>query len=585
MQEFNTIPRQGSFGTIIDLINANFSLATVAINGVDYSTRRNKGFFLSAEALGTAIPSPKVGDWALVKGSGETTFPCPIYICSTDGVWTNSGETYDGEDIPLSDYLTLAAFNTWKAEMEAILDQLDTYRNLKGFLSLQSPNSIYITDGNGNVVASIDDSGISSISFNVKDTNGATWGAFNGDLAVSMTNIRDCFRFRERSLRIADSNGNYALELDARGVFDVKAIGNNLRNIIANISNGDSTPDYITTEYLDTLHKVQALQGSDTFSFAFITDLHFCNEDAPNDESVKATLRNGVQNAMKSIAKLSKEYPLATVVANGDYMQLPTQHTKQMGIDCLMDVNKWMSDVHCPNFALCGNHEYSFSGNALDSSNLGLTRNEIYNYLSRRYVTSEVKKAAERVYYQIDDADGVVFVYITTTGACATLGTNISTSGIETDLKDGYDAVMAANTSNYPYILFSHYSINLPNGGLLAQVNNNVGLTINYFNATGDVLLYIGGHIHSDWALVHTYDNKSTLVVSCLQAGAWTNEESQDGITYSHTSNSATESAFTVFTVNRTTGKLHCTRFGLGRDRAINYNSTSGTIGAITYSD
>lgn len=585
MQNFNTIPKQGSFGTVIDLINANFSLATVAINGVEYTTRRNKGFFLNAEALEEAFPEPTIGDWALVKGSGNTTFPCPIYVCTTAGTWSDSGETYEGGEIPLSDYLTLSVFNTWKSEIEAFLQSLETYRGLKGFLSLQSPSSINVTDNDGNIVATIDANGVSSISFNVKDSSGAAKGTFNTDMAIALTNIRECIRFREKSLRIADSNGNYAVEIDARGVFDAKAVGNNLRNIIANISGGASTPDYITEEYIDTLHKVQALQDNDTFSFGFITDLHYCNEDAPIDESTKATLRNGVQNAMKSLSRFSKEYPLATVVANGDYVQLPSQHTKQMGIDCIMDINKWMADVHCPNFALCGNHEYSFSGNPLDSSNLGLTRNEIYNYLSRKYVTSEVKKAAERVYYQIDDADGVVFVYITTTGACATLGVSISSSGIEQDLKDGYDAIFAANTNNYPYILFSHYSINLPQSGLLAQVNHNVGLTIDYFNASGNVMLFVGGHIHSDWALVHTNGGKSTLVVSCLQAGAWTNEESQDGVTYSHTAASATESAFTVLTVNRTTGKVHCTRFGLGRDRAINYNSTSGTIGAITYSD
>ena len=97
MQEFNAIPKQGTFGTVVDLINANFSLAKVAINGVEYSTRRNKGFFVSSTALSTAIPSPKAGDWALVKGSGSSAFPAEIYICQTDGTWADSGETYDGD--------------------------------------------------------------------------------------------------------------------------------------------------------------------------------------------------------------------------------------------------------------------------------------------------------------------------------------------------------------------------------------------------------------------------------------------------------------------------------------------------------
>lgn len=459
------------------------------------------------------------------------------------------------------------------------------WQSIAGSVKIREANALHVTDDEGNVAASVDENGVSSTAFNVKDNSGGLVGSYDSEMAVAMRNVRECVRMREKGLRITDGEGNYCVTVDARGVFDVKAIGSNLRSIITDITGGGSMPDYIKDEYSDTLLKVQSLQGSDTFSFGFITDLHFCNEDTTFDASTKTTLRRGIENAMAALARFSKEYPLATVAANGDYMQLPSTHTKQMGIDCLMDVNRWMSAVLCPNFALCGNHEYSYSGNPLDSSNLGLTRSEIYNYLSRRYVTSEVRKAAERVYYQIDDADGVVFVYITTTGACATLGVSIGDTGIEDDLKDGYDAIFAVNTNDYPYILISHYSNNLPSSGTAAQVNHNVGHTIDYFNASGTVLFYIGGHVHSDWALVHTSGGKSTLVVSCLQAGAWTNEQSQDGVTYSHVPGTATESAFSIFTVNRLTGKLHCTRFGLGRDRAINYNSTSGTVGAVTYSD
>lgn len=452
-------------------------------------------------------------------------------------------------------------------------------------VKIRESNAVHVADANGNVVATAGEDGVSAASFNVKDSGGNVVGKYDSDMATAMGGVRECVRMRDKGMFVTDGDGNIAAQIDARGAFDVKAIGSNLRGIIADMSGGGSMPEYIKTEYSETLEKVQALQGSDTFSFAFITDLHFCNEDATYDAATKATLRDGVQHSMAALAKLSKEYPLATVVANGDYTQLPSTHTKQMGIDCIMDINRWMADVHCPNFALCGNHEYSYSGNPLDSSNFGLSRSEIYNYLSRRYVTGEVRKAAERVYYQIDDADGVVFVFITTTGACATLGVSISTSGIEDDLKAGYDTVMAANAGGYPYILFSHYSNNLPSGSTAARVNPNIGYTIDYFNAAGTVLFYVGGHVHSDWALVHSSGGKSTLVVSCLQAGAWTNEQSQDGVTYSHVAGTATESAFSVFTVNRLAGQVHCTRFGLGRDRTINYNATSGTVGAVTYSD
>lgn len=126
MQDFNAIPKQGTFGTVVDLINANFSLAKVAISGVEYSTQRNKGFFVSSTALTTAIPSPKVGDWALVKGSGSTAFPAAIYVCQTAGTWADSGETYTGDTIDLANYLTIAAFNTFKSQLDTTLCGFNT---------------------------------------------------------------------------------------------------------------------------------------------------------------------------------------------------------------------------------------------------------------------------------------------------------------------------------------------------------------------------------------------------------------------------------------------------------------------------
>lgn len=532
MQDFNAIPRQGTFGTVVDLINANFSLAKVAINGVEYSTRRNKGFFVSSTALSTAIPSPKAGDWALVKGSGSSAFPAEIYICQTDGTWADSGETYDGDEIDLADYLTIAAFNTWKGEVEEFLESLETYRALKGNLSLQLQNCFYI----------------------------------------------------------ADNNGNVALELNENGVFDVKAIGANLLAIIQKeIGDTGKLPTYLVDEYNATLHSVQSITGTDVFSFGFMTDLHFCNEDSIYDEATITNLRTGVKNAVSALRKFSREFPLSTVVMNGDYQQHPTSNTKQMGIDVLMDINEWMADIDAPKFALCGNHEYSYSGGPVNSTtNFGLSRDEIYNYLSQKYVHNGIKKAAERVYYQIDDTNGVVYVYITTTGACATLYHSITDSGIETDLKNGYDAVMAANTSDYPYIIFSHYSVEISTSTTpaTASVNGNIEKTIDYFKDNDcELIAYIGGHCHADW--VKVYDD--TVVISCLQSGLWTNNPSQDGTTYSHSLRSATESAFSIFTVNKATGKIHCSRFGLGVDRVINYSATNSqtqstqTIGLVTY--
>lgn len=69
----------------------------------DFQIRNGKssaGLYPTSSALEAAWPSPKVGDYAFVGDS----FPAAIYVCETEGEWTDSGEEYDGDSVDLSDY-------------------------------------------------------------------------------------------------------------------------------------------------------------------------------------------------------------------------------------------------------------------------------------------------------------------------------------------------------------------------------------------------------------------------------------------------------------------------------------------------
>lgn len=62
--------------------------------------KTSAGLFSTAEALAEKYPTPEVGDYAFV-GEG---FPAAIYVCTTAGEWSDSGETYEGDSIDLQDY-------------------------------------------------------------------------------------------------------------------------------------------------------------------------------------------------------------------------------------------------------------------------------------------------------------------------------------------------------------------------------------------------------------------------------------------------------------------------------------------------
>ncbi len=101
MENFNVVPSVGTFGNSVATINANFNQAKVAIERVQHLTSKGKGLFATLTALQTAIPSPKVGDWAAVGSS----FPAELYVCNTAGTWTDRQQTVGAGDIDLSDYM------------------------------------------------------------------------------------------------------------------------------------------------------------------------------------------------------------------------------------------------------------------------------------------------------------------------------------------------------------------------------------------------------------------------------------------------------------------------------------------------
>ncbi len=122
MQYLNVIPNTDTtFGEAMNKVNENFSLTMVAINDIEYSTRRNKGLFGTSAALSAAIPSPSVGDWALVG----TSFPAAIYVCEDDGTWTDSGETYSGDNVSLNDYLSKSEFSNFEEDVNDRFERIE----------------------------------------------------------------------------------------------------------------------------------------------------------------------------------------------------------------------------------------------------------------------------------------------------------------------------------------------------------------------------------------------------------------------------------------------------------------------------
>lgn len=100
--ELNTINKTGTWSEAAGRLNNNFSKTSTEVEKVKQNSIRNKGLFPTLESLKAAVPSPVVGDWAVV---GDT-IPGPIYQCKTKGIWSATGTTGGGGSVDLSGILS-----------------------------------------------------------------------------------------------------------------------------------------------------------------------------------------------------------------------------------------------------------------------------------------------------------------------------------------------------------------------------------------------------------------------------------------------------------------------------------------------
>ncbi|MBP5332382.1 MAG: metallophosphoesterase [Lachnospiraceae bacterium] len=321
-------------------------------------------------------------------------------------------------------------------------------------------------------------------------------------------------------------------------------------------------PSYYQTEFATTKASVESHSTNDSYNVLFMTDLHFSSKGSGYNED---RLRDPLFKTIKAAKKFVAEVPVNQFVLNGDYMQMPENFTKEMGISNIAELNEMFDGISVPFMPLEGNHEADYrTGNP--SAGNGLTADEVYQLLSKKWVGKNgIKKVSINTYYRIDDVNEVCHVFVST----------FTTGAMKTAILADFASVVSANTNDYPYIIYNHF------GNTPTDVETQTKDSIDYIKNTlgKTIIAWISGHKHFDW--VRVYNN--TLVITLLNSGFWTNEQGQDEQTYTKTTGTASESAFSVLTIVPSTGKLFVTRFGAGVDFECNYNTTSGAIGRIGY--
>lgn len=107
--------------------------------------KSSAGLYPTSSALEAAIPSPKAGDYAFVGDS----FPAEIYVCLTDGEWSDSGEEYDGDSVELTDYAKKSELT--ELGQEAFGNEFALFN--EGKLSAKYVDNSYVVSSDGSFSA------------------------------------------------------------------------------------------------------------------------------------------------------------------------------------------------------------------------------------------------------------------------------------------------------------------------------------------------------------------------------------------------------------------------------------------------
>lgn len=89
--DLSTIKSIDNWGSSTSRLNENFAKVGTEVDKLKYAAYNSK-LYATEALLKQTVPSPKVGDWAIVGDS----IPGEIYQCQSDGVWTDTGQTGGG---------------------------------------------------------------------------------------------------------------------------------------------------------------------------------------------------------------------------------------------------------------------------------------------------------------------------------------------------------------------------------------------------------------------------------------------------------------------------------------------------------
>lgn len=333
-------------------------------------------------------------------------------------------------------------------------------------------------------------------------------------------------------------------------------------NVVRNI--GVNTEEWALTEKNRITSKVKSKYSHEIVVFGFNTDQHI------RHETNRAYYTEPVLRGLRSLRGIADEIPLSLICLAGDAAGYSTETTQEKVDADIQEIINAVDTTKCPVLYITGNHDGGQNITPEWTTTDG--RNMFNSALKRNVVRKEIghfNNRSTNCWFD-DEANKIRFIILDhwarSTGPRE--GAGRTYTAMRDILSDALDDVKLYN-SDWGVIFLSHNVLRSVEGNNYdPPASSDWDDTIK--PAIDDGLYIIGcfnGHCHYDGNGIK--DN--TLLICSQTAGIQAAEESFDGITYSHTPNTVTETSFDVFVIDKTDHKIYGYKYGAGMDRLFYY--------------
>ena len=319
--------------------------------------------------------------------------------------------------------------------------------------------------------------------------------------------------------------------------------------------------DHLKNKLREIIAEENVLINGDVF--AFVTDLH-----VQYNNMTSATL----------IDEIYKNTSLTKTICGGDIVR--AFGTKE---ELDTDIKKFFDSygkLRCPLFSIRGNHDFFIANNASSSDGYTYSNSFAYNRIIKKN-ENNVDGVQGKLYYCLtSDAQKIRYICLNTSENFSSSGTSTEAEknnyGVSTEQVKWFIDTLENTPIDYKNIVIGHIpcvddisdertSLGVLQSVMVAYKNrqsfNSNGLSHDFSQAKGELVMYLCGHTHYD---------KSAVVDGVLHVCTTCDATYQDD-GYNRTTFSASENAIDVFFINTLTRTIKAIRVGAGKNREWTY--------------